>query len=79
MTLPRYHLTARDDGTWALMRQGADRATRIFPSKADATAGGALEGALGDEGGTVRIHLRTGEFEEERTFPRSADPAASPG
>jgi hypothetical protein len=79
MTLPKYHLTAREDGTWALTRQGADRATKIFPTKAAATAGGALEAALGRDGGTVRIHLQSGQFEEERTFPRSADPAGSPG
>ena len=79
MTLPKYHLTARPDGQWALTREGAGRATKIFPTKAAATAGGALEAALGPEGGSVRIHLENGRFEEERTFPRKADPRSSPG
>lgn len=28
---------------------------------------------------SVRIHLENGQFEEERTYPRSADPSSSPG
>ena len=50
-----------------------------FKSKAEATTGGQLEEAIGAEGGTVRIHKEDGEFEEERTFPRSEDPRQWPG
>jgi hypothetical protein len=47
-------------------------------NKDDAIA--AAKGAsYGAGGGTVRIHNKDGEFDEERTYPRSADPAASPG
>lgn len=52
-------------------------------NKTDAVAAakGAAYAAWGDggAGGTVRIHNEDGEFEEERTYPRSADPTKSPG
>jgi hypothetical protein len=79
MTLTRYTLSPREDGQWALTREGSDRATKLFATKAEATAGGALEAAIGADGGSVRIQRADGQFEEERTFPRSADPARSPG
>ena len=80
MALPRYHLIHDPQkGDWVLKQEGADRATRRFDRKEDATAGGVLEGAVGRDGGTVRIHNRDGTIQEERTFPRSADPSFSPG
>ena len=30
-------------------------------------------------GGSLRIHLQDGTFEEERTYPRAIDPRQSPG
>jgi hypothetical protein len=54
---PKYTLSRRDDGKWALIRHGTSRAIKIFETKADATAGGALEAAIGREGGSVKIQL----------------------
>ena len=79
MLLPKYTLSQREDGTWALKRDGAARATKTFNTKAEATAGGALAAAIGREGGSVKIQLANGRIEEERTFPASADPSSSPG
>lgn len=78
MTLDKYHLTHDADADkWRLEKEGAKRAIKLFDKKADATAGGALKGAIGE--GSVRIHKMNGKIQEERTFPRSQDPKGSPG
>lgn len=76
--LPKYHLVSKDD-KWRLEPEGGGRAKRVFESKAEATAGGALKAALGNAGGSVRIHKGDGQIQEERTFPRSRDPKDSKG
>jgi hypothetical protein len=68
----------QEDGGWALKDQEGGIVT-TFKSKAEATAGGELEKAIGTKGGTVRIHKEDGTLEEERTFPRAADPREHPG
>jgi hypothetical protein len=50
-----------------------------FDTKADATAGGKLEKAVGAAGGSVKIQKENGQFQEERTYPGSRDPKKSPG
>lgn len=78
--LPKYHLTKdAKKGDWKLAQEGADRATRRFDKKAEATKGGVLADAIGKGGGSVRIHKADGPIQEERTFPRSKDPKGSPG
>lgn len=78
--LPRYHLLKDGaKGDWELRKAGADRATRRFETKSEATAGGVLNKAIGKAGGSVRIHLENGRIEEERTFPRGRDPKESAG
>jgi hypothetical protein len=76
--LPSYHLVEKDR-KWRLEPEGGGRAKKVFDNKGDATAGGALKDALGKAGGSVRIHKRDGEIQEERTYPRSKDPKGSPG
>lgn len=76
--LPRFHLVEKKD-KWRLEPEGGGRARAVFDTKADATAGGALKGALGKAGGSVRIHKQDGTIQEERTYPRSKDPKGSPG
>jgi hypothetical protein len=66
------------DSRWDLKDQTGE-VIRTFQRKSDATASGVLEAAVGEKGGTVRIHKRDGILEEERTFPRSRDPRDSPG
>jgi hypothetical protein len=78
--LPKYHLVKDDKkGDWKLEREGADRATRRFDTKEEATKGGVLSDAIGAGGGSVRIHKEDGKIQEERTFPGSRDPEGSPG
>lgn len=61
---------------WTLFDQEGGR-VRGFKTKEEALAGGTLGTAIGE--GTVRVHREDGQFEEERTYPRSADPRRSPG
>ena len=78
--LPKYTL-AHDDkrDVWKLSKNGADRATATFDTKAEAIKGGVLKQELGTAGGSVSIQKLNGKFQEERTYPRSADPKKSPG
>lgn len=78
--LPKFTLSKdekRDD--WKLTSDATDRVVRRFDTKGDATKGGALEGAVGDSGGSVKIQKENGRFQEERTYPRSKDPRKSKG
>ena len=58
---------------WILKHDVSEKVLKVFSTKEDATRAGVLRKALGREGGTVTVRTRTGVFEEERTFPRSAD------
>ena len=77
MRLPRFILKHnKENDHWDLKNQIGDT-VKSFTHKADATAGGVLARAV--KRGTVRIYNRDGRVQEERTFPRSADPRRSPG
>jgi hypothetical protein len=77
--LPRYSL-AHDDKSkrWVLKHEGTGKSVKTFGTKAAATKGGVLEKAVGGKG-SVRIRKRNGKIQEERTYPRSADPRGSRG
>lgn len=78
--LPQYTLShdgKKDD--WVLKKDGSDRATKRFDTKADATKGGVLSDTLGKIGGSVKIQKTDGKFQEERTYPRAKDPRGSEG
>ena len=77
--LPKFTVSKRDDGKWALTKDGADRATKLFDKKADLTKGGVLRDAVGKAGGSVKIQKVDGKYQEERTYPDGADPSSSPG
>lgn len=72
--LPRYSLSQnKDSKKWELKHEGTGQLVKSFKSKAAATKGGVLEKAVGGRG-SVRIRKRDGKIQEERTYPRSADP-----
>jgi hypothetical protein len=78
--LPKYTLSHNDrTDKWVLKQDKTDRVVKSFENKADATAGGALSKAIGSAGGSVKIEKLNGRYQEERTFPRSADPQKSKG
>jgi hypothetical protein len=78
--LPKFTLSKdekRDD--WTLSNDASNKVVKRFDNKADATAGGALERAVGKDGGSVKIQKENGRFQEERTYPGSRDPKESKG
>jgi Uncharacterized protein conserved in bacteria (DUF2188) len=78
--LPKYTLSHNDGrDRWELRQDKTHQLVKSFDTKADATAGGALSRALGTQGGSVKIEKLSGRYQEERTFPRSADPRKSKG
>jgi Uncharacterized protein conserved in bacteria (DUF2188) len=78
--LPKYTLTyIEKKESWNLVNDKTNRTKASFGSKDDATAGGVLAKVLGKDGGSVKIQKMNGKIQEERTFPREADPSSSPG
>lgn len=77
--LPRFSL-AHNETTkkWELKTEGSSEVVKKFATKAAALKGGVLEKAVGGRG-SVRIRKRDGKIQEERTYPRSADPRGSKG
>jgi hypothetical protein len=77
VALKRYDLVKSKSSGWELKANGS--VMKKFATKAEAVRGGVLERAIGKPGGTVRIHTDIGAVQEERTYPRGADPRKSPG
>jgi hypothetical protein len=72
----QYHVTQTENG-WELKKQGATRASKRADTKAELLA---LTAAfMQNRTATVKIHKMDGTIEEERTYPRSADPRSSKG
>ncbi len=75
--LPKFDLHHNKNlDTWDLTDVAGDLRRR-FENKADATAGGVLPSGVGT--GSVKIRTKDNKIQEERTYPRSADPKKSPG
>ena len=79
--LPKYTLAFDNKkDNWKLEQDKTEKIVRRFESKEDATKGGVLERAVGPGGGSVKIEYKNKSgYEEERTYPRSADPRDSKG
>ena len=77
--LPKFELGRNDRKDRWDLTDANDRVVKTFERKQDAVQGGVLEQAIGRGGGSVRIRKMDGTFQEERTFPRRADPKKSPG
>jgi hypothetical protein len=78
--LPKFTLSKnKNTQRWDLAQDKSHQVVKSFATKDKATAGGVLSKALGADGGSVKIKKTDGEFQEERTFPRSADPRTSKG
>ncbi|MEO5811531.1 MAG: DUF2188 domain-containing protein [Rhodanobacter sp.] len=71
-----YHITKRGD-QWALKASGGQRATLTADTKAEVIQQ-TQEFAAGKTI-SVKIHRADGVIQEERTYPRSADPHQTPG
>lgn len=74
--MDKYDLT-HEDGKWKLTREGATRATKAFETKREGVAFSA--DYVNERTGSLRIHKENGQFQEERTYPRTGDPKKSKG
>jgi len=78
--LPKYTLDHNEDtGRWSLEKDKSNQVVRTFGTKEAATKRGTLRRAVGSDGGSVKIQKMNGRFQEERTYPKSADPKKSKG
>jgi hypothetical protein len=71
-----YFLTP-DGDHWKLAKEHAERAVKTFETKKEG-----IEFSIDfmkNHGGSLRIRKKDGLFQEERTYPRSADPRKSKG
>lgn len=77
--LPKFTLGYdKTQEAWQL-KSGSKQVIKSFENKADALQGGVLERAVGVGGGSVQVRKLDGTIQEERTYPRTADPKKSPG
>lgn len=74
----KYHVTRRPDGTWQGKLEGAGRASVVHETKAEAQQA-TIDMAKNIGNASVYIHGVNGQIQEERTYPRSADPKGSKG
>ncbi|MGB3921802.1 MAG: DUF2188 domain-containing protein [Minisyncoccia bacterium] len=80
MTLPKYTLEFSEKrGVWTLKHDKTHKLVKSFSMKEKALNGGVLKRAVGKLGGSVKVQKKNGRYQEERTFPKSADPRGSKG
>jgi hypothetical protein len=71
-----YHITKSDNG-WQLKKVGAERASKIAATKEEIVT--QTHAFMEGKTASVKIHKVDGTIEEERTYPRKADPRVSKG
>lgn len=74
----KYHVTRRSDGNWQGKLVGAARASVVSETKAEAQQA-TIDMAKNAGNASVYIHGTSGRIQEERTYPRSADPRKTKG
>ena len=74
--MDNYHITPTDGG-WELKKEGASRASKIAATKDEIIrlASEFLDGKTA----SLKIHKGDGVLQEERTYPRGAEPRRSKG
>jgi hypothetical protein len=76
--MKRIDVVPKADG-WAGVSNGRTVPNSKAPTKADTVKKVTAAAKKGSEPVSVRIHKRDGTIQEERTYPRSADPRSSKG
>ncbi|MFP3592958.1 DUF2188 domain-containing protein [Chryseobacterium sp. SIMBA_038] len=76
--MENFHLT-QEDGKYKLKKEGAERSSKVFDTNKIEAIKSAKDFIVSHNGGSLRIHKNSGEFQEERTYPRSKDPKKSKG
>lgn len=74
--LNKYDLLHEDD-QWKLRQRGAERAIRTFETKEEGMK--FSTDYVDEHGGSLVVRKLNDRIQEERTYPRSADPRQSPG
>jgi len=74
--MDNYHITKKGD-TWGLKKEGNDRTSLTADTKQEIIQ--KTREFMEDKTGSVKIHLENGRIQEERTYPRKADPHKSKG
>lgn len=74
--MDNYHLSPTGSG-WELRKEGAARASKTAGTKDELLkiTGAFMEGKTA----SVKIHKKDGTIQEERTYPRAADPRETKG
>ncbi|MBV4484618.1 DUF2188 domain-containing protein [Pseudomonas sp. SWRI153] len=74
--MDNYHIK-KNQQRWELVKEGAQRASKAAATKAEITqiASEFLQGKTA----SLKIHKEDGTIQEERTFPRAADPRKTKG
>ncbi|HEX5555375.1 MAG TPA: DUF2188 domain-containing protein [Chitinophagaceae bacterium] len=76
--MKNYHLVHKK-GDWKLQKEHAERASISFGDLNKEAAIRQSAAFLGNRSGSLKIHKLDGTIQEERTYPRSADPTKSKG
>ncbi|MBK4994526.1 DUF2188 domain-containing protein [Pseudomonas sp. S37] len=74
--MDNYHLSPTSEG-WELKKAGADRAAKRAATKQELLS--SLQEFFAGKTVSVKVHKADGTLEEERTYPRSADPRRTKG
>ena len=75
--MENYHLV-KDWDQYKLKKEWSERATKVFDWTKDDALKQSTEFMKG-HGWSLKIHKNDWKFQEERTYPRSADPSSSKG
>ncbi|GAA2391663.1 DUF2188 domain-containing protein [Streptomyces luteogriseus] len=70
-------VSKRGDG-WAVTKPGAERASAVLPTQAEAVSR-AKEILANDGGGELRVRGKNGQVREQNTVPPGSDPKKSKG
>lgn len=74
--MDKYYITKKGD-TWQFKKQGSDRSIKNSATKKELVS--YMQKYMKNKKGSVRIQGVNGKFQEERTYPRTADPKKSRG
>lgn len=74
--MDNYHIVLTGKG-WQLTKEGDAKVLKAAETRAELIEVAAV--FLKDKTASLKIHTSDGKIQEERTYPRCADPAASKG
>lgn len=74
--MDNFHIT-KDGDEWKFKREGSNRSIKKAGTKDDVIL--QMRDYMKTHEGSVKIHKQDGQFQEERTYPRSIDPRKTKG